>query len=255
MPLPPFDVPPSTTSDEDVVADGPDWLRETFVSTRDELRRFAHTAWGATRRPRRFAAAWAVGRELALNPLGFVATAIGISTAASALLPAAGPLSLWERVAQAILPYVYYVAVGVVCHPLLRIGGSQRRLRASLAVALFASGGPGLLASLAALACIALRLTLFGPFKTLLVGIPSWAAITFALLLYPSYLYFLSALVLGLAGLHGVGLLRATFAVLVSLAITGLCFGIAHRFVPFPVGTLHFEILPGDGRLYPDLWF
>jgi len=248
--------PPATESDGDVGADGPDWVVETLVGARDEVRRFARTAFATFRRPRRFAADWAAGRETALNPLAFIATAIGVSTAASALLPTGGPLGIGARLLQTALPYVYYLAVGLVCHPLLRLGGSRRRLRASLAVALFASGGPGLLASLAALVCMTLRLKLFGASQTLLVGIPSPAAIAFALLLFPPYFYFLVALVLGLVGLHGVGMLRAALAVLASLIITGLCLGIAHRWSQLSVGTLHFEILVSShGHLYPDLWF
>ena len=75
-------------------------------------------------------------------------------------------------------------------------------------------------------------------------------------MLFPPYFYFLVALVLGLVGLHGVGMLRAALAVLASLIITGLCLGIAHRWSQLSVGTLHFEILVSShGHLYPDLWF
>src|SRR5207248_2995049 len=98
------------------------------------------------KRPQRFSADWYSGRQRALNPLGFVATALAVSGFVGLVIP--DPTrnvqqTLLTELAQASLPYVYYASVGIVSHPLLRLFGSQRALSASIGVALFTGGGPG----------------------------------------------------------------------------------------------------------------
>lgn len=236
--------------------DGPPWIGDAIALARDEARRFVATALGFMRRPGRFSADWAAGRQGALNPLGFAATALGLSGAARALVPNGGGDTLVGSIALALLPYAYYAVIGVACHPLLRLFGSRRRLGASVAVALFAGGAPGLVVTLSTYAAIGLRDALFGrPEHALLRGIPVWAAAALGLLIYGPFLHYLVVLVRALAGLHAVGRARAVAAVVVSLAAVGVALGAMHSAVSFSVGVPHFVIWMYGGRPMPDIWF
>jgi hypothetical protein len=236
---------------------GPDWIRETIALGRDEIHRFVTTALGFMRRPGRFSADWFAGRQRALNPLGFIATALGLSSAAGALTPSLVRDTFWAHASQALLPYVYYVLVGVLCHPILRLGGSTRPLRATIAVSLFAGGSPGLVVALSIDLMVALRVALFGPpgpSHGMLPGVPLWAIGPILLMSYAPFAYLLATLALGLAGLHAVSRARAAVAVGFSLVAIGLLFGVAHRRVYLEVGAPHIVIV-GPGRLAPEIWF
>jgi hypothetical protein len=80
--------------------DGPDWAREAVALALDEARRFLATAFGFMRRPGRFCADWLAGRQHALNPLGFVATALGISGLIGALLRNPDGDGIWLHLMQ-----------------------------------------------------------------------------------------------------------------------------------------------------------
>lgn len=236
-------------------SDGPPWIRDALAVAAEEARRFLGTAAGFMRRPGRFSAAWLAGDEPALNPLGFVATALGISGAAGALLPQHDASRVFGAIASAVLPYCYYAAIGIASHPLLRLGGSTRRLRASVAVALFAGGGPGLLITLTWYVARALRVALFGAQDSMLRGIPAWAVAPMMVLTFGPFAYYLVTLTLGLAGLHAVGRARAAAAVLFGLCGVGLLLGALHHVVSVPVGVPHFVITLYGYVPIPDLWF
>ncbi len=236
--------------------EGPAWIRETIALGREEARRFAVTAFAFMSRPSRFSADWLAGRQHALNPLGFVATALAISGAVGIFMPQGDSAGLLASISAATMPYVYYAAVGILCHPLLRIAGSKRRLSASIAVALFAGGGPGLVIALSMDLLIALRTALFGQFQqSILRGVPHWALAPLALLAYGPFFYYLATLALALGGLHAVGRLRAVAAVVISLVLTGLALGIVHRFDLLTVGVPHFVIYVNHHVPIPDIWF
>jgi hypothetical protein len=236
--------------------DGPAWIHEAVAITRDEIRAFVTTALGFMSQPGRFCGDWVEGRRSALNPLGFVATALGVSGLVKALVPDPAADGFWNHVSQAALPYVYFAVLGLLCHPLLRLGGSHRRLHASVAVSLFAGGGPGLLSALSISLAVALRLTLFPPFEgSVLRGLPSWALGPFALLTYAPSLFLLATLALGLAGLHACSRLRAVAAVMVSVVVVGFTLGVLQRFVHLELPVPHVEILVVRGRILPDIWF
>jgi len=236
---------------------GPDWVRETARVTRDEIRRFLGTAAGFMLRPARFGAAWMAGESDALNPLGFVATALAVSGAAAAVLaPDHNEGGLALLVAHAILPYVYYAALGALCHPVLRTFGSTRPVRASVAVGLYAGGGPGLLMLLVSYTCEALRARLFGLHDgPILRGAPLWAEIVFSVLVVGTTLWFLVALVGGQRGVHAISRARARAAVAFAVVASAVVLGFAHRYVPFSMGAPHFALSFYKHLPVPDVWF
>jgi hypothetical protein len=230
-------------------------MGEAVAVARAEVRRFVSTAVGFMRQPERFSADWLAGRQRALNPLGFVATALGISGAASILLPHDNGSGVLDTLALSTLPYCYYASIGIVCHPLLRLGGSTRRLRASVAVALFAGGGPGLLVTLTWYLAFALRRALFGPQESLIRGLPGWAIPPLAIITFGSFAYYLASLALALAGVHAVGRRRPVSAVVLSLCAIGLGLGALHRALRFSVGVPHFVLFVRHHVPIPDIWF
>lgn len=236
--------------------EGPAWIRETMALGREEAQRFVATAVGFMRRPSRFSADWFAGGQRALNPLGFVASALAVSGTVSILMSGSDSDGFLTNISAAIMPYLYYAAVGILCHPLLRLAGSKRRLSASIAVALFAGGGPGLVIALSMELLIALRIALFGPFhQSVLRGVPLWAMGPGALLAYGPFCYYLATLALALAGLHAVGRIRAVAAVVTSLVLTGLALGVVHRISLLAVGVPHFVIYVNHYIPIPDIWF
>ena len=121
---------------------------------REEVTRFVGTVFAFVRWPRQFGADWFAGRQRALNPLGCVATALAVTGFVGVFLPdAAGygsPSTLLSQLGAAILPYIYYAAVGVAqlsAVANIRIAPSVERV--DCGIALFTGGGPGFLVTLA----------------------------------------------------------------------------------------------------------
>ncbi len=219
---------------------GPDWVRETIAVTRSEIRHFAATVNGFCRHPSRFSAAWMAGQTRALNPLGFLATALAISGTVGSLVPGNDEGGILGNLAAATLPYAYYVLLGVLCHPLLRLAGSTRPLRATVAISLFAGGGPGLLVALGGDLMVCLRVALFGAYKgSVAAGVPPWAQPPLLLLLFVPMLFLLASLALGLGGLHGLRRGRAAVALLIALLLSAVLLGVLHGRFAFALGTPH----------------
>lgn len=230
---------------------GPDWLREAVVAVRDESIRFVVTVLQCTRHPRRFAAAWFAGETRALNPIGYVSTALAISTAVRsvtiALLSISDDSGFWSNVGAATLPYAYYALLGVLCHVVLRQRKTARPLRASMAIALYIGGGPGLLLSLSMYLDLWLYFAVTGmlPGRQGLMEAPGWAKpILLALVLGASAL-FLMALASGFRALHAASRVRAIVAILVALAGSALLLGALHEAFTFTLGVPHFVFRHG----------
>jgi hypothetical protein len=129
----------------------PQWIREAAHKVWAKSALFLRTAWDFTVRPGRFVTAWLEGSPAYQNPLGYFLTALGVLTAWKEVLqrvflswlpqhaPVA-PSTLSQELVSAAAPFVNYVLLGLVTHVLL----IRRRtpLRGSLAMALFAGGGP-----------------------------------------------------------------------------------------------------------------
>jgi hypothetical protein len=239
-------------------AAGPPWVREAFAVAREEVVRFVATLAGFLRAPGRFCADWFAGEERALNPLGFIATALAISGAFGALTPSSGEregAGALGALAQAGMPYLYYAAVGILSHPLLRLFGSRRPLGATLGVALFAGGGPGLLATLGAYLCYSLRTWIFGASPQLLRHLPFWPALALTLLLAVPLLAFFVMLMLAMAGLHDLPRRRAVAAVSLSLLVLAVLLGVLHRVVHFSIGIPHLAFTWYGRVPILDVWF
>jgi hypothetical protein len=242
---------------QSVRTEGPPWIREAITQAREELARFAATVRSFMRQPERFSADWFAGRQRALNPLGFAASALAISGLVALCVPppdVTTKRTLLIELAQAGLPYLYYAAVGIVSHPLLRLFGSRRPLSASIGVALFAGGGPGLIATCSAELAYSLRTWIFGYQRSLFFNLPVWAKAGVLLIICVPLIGFFVMLMLAMAGLHGLPRWRAVAAVSLSLLILAVVLGALHRFVRFGIGVPHLTIW-SYGHVAPDIWF
>jgi hypothetical protein len=228
---------------------GPDWLREAVVAVRDESVRFLVTVLQCTRHPRRFAAAWFAGETPALNPIGYVSTALAISTAVRSVTLALLPLSddgdgFWSNVGAATLPYAYYALLGVLCHVVLRQRKTARPLRASMGIALYVGGGPGLLLSLTWYLDVWLyfALTRMTPGRNGFTGAPGWAQAILGGLVLGASAHFLMTLAGAFRGLHAVSRVRAIVAIVVALAASAVLLGVLRAVVDFTLGVPYFRL-------------
>ena len=142
-----------------VHGEAPDWVKDGIRRFLDEVRSFLRTARDVTVRPFRFANEWSTGQRQALNPLGFLATAFAVAGPANALFARAvrlpdEPSSLVRDALGALTPFAYYLVFGALQHGVLRLCGSKRPLRDSCAMALYAGGGPAMLAHLITLVTV-----------------------------------------------------------------------------------------------------
>ncbi len=208
----------------------PDWVRDGLRQLADEVRLFLRTAVDFTLRPSRFASEWATGARHALNPLGFLATALAVVGPANVLFAhvvhaSDDSSSLWREVFAALTPFGYYVALGTLQHGVLRLFGSRRRWSDSCAMALYAGGGPALFAHLTMLT---IALALYRATGQLLANDPrnpvQLAVIVGAML---SFGLFLTCLSLAQAALHGVRGWRMAVANVVALLVTASFFALA----------------------------
>jgi hypothetical protein len=226
-------------------------LREAVAVVRDESVRFLVTALQCTRHPRRFAAAWFAGETRALNPVGYVSTALAISTAVRsvtlALLSVSDDGGFWSNVGAATLPYAYYALLGVMCHVVLRQRKTARPLRASMAIALYIGGGPGLLLSLAVYLDLWLYYAVTGmlPGGQGFMGAPGWAKPILLALVLGAAALFLMALASGFRALHAASRVRAIVAILVALAGSAVLLGALHEAFTFTLGVPHFVFRHG----------
>jgi hypothetical protein len=232
---------------------GPDWVREAVRAVRNESVRFVVTALACTRHPYRFATAWVRGETEALNPIGYLSTALAITAAVKAVTTAILPLGddngFWSNVSTATLPYAYYVLLGILCHAALRATGTTRALRASMGIALYVGGGPGLLLHLLSYLDLWLYVGVTGTthLENNFQGAPWWSL---PLLMLPTLVvagYFWAALAIGLRGVHATSRLRGSIALLVAVVISGMLLSALHSVFEFNLGVPHFLVQFGGG--------
>jgi hypothetical protein len=139
----------------DPTTDGtePDWVSDAARLAWAEARHFVRTVAAFIRGPRRFAAAWAEGRGGAMHPLGYLLNALAVllpyQVCWSHLSGDSSPAApVWLELVRPAVYVAGNVVFAVVSHVLLLLGGSRRRLTSTVAMALYASGGPMTLASL-----------------------------------------------------------------------------------------------------------
>jgi len=227
----------------------PDWIAEAIRNARAELILFVRTALGFTAHPGRFSSAWIDGQQRALNPFAFLATSAAVLGVMRALLsplfpknaPDAGILG---QILDALGPYAHYALLGVLAHGVFRLTGSKAQVRDSLAVALFAGGGPASIAQLVLTIVAALMFAIRGVES----GKPTGGAwlVTILITATASFTVFSFAFATGMAAIHRVGTrftrtLRLVAAIAVAYVASGLAFGI---FDPPGQYGLHFELKP-----------
>jgi hypothetical protein len=213
----------------------PDWVGDGIRQFLAEARAFLRTAVAFTRHPYDFGRGWlAGGAAHALNPLGFLATALAVVGASEVVLAAAlheddaGATSLGAQLVAALGPFGYYLVWGAGAHVVLRLfprrGRARRRLRDSCAMTLYAGGGPATAAHL---------LTLLGVFVALRFGgtpgqqLDFHNAANWWIVAGASVGFTLScgSLAAGLAGLHQARGYEVALAMLTVLVLTAAGFG------------------------------
>lgn len=236
---------------------GPEWLREAAVAVRDEAVRFMVTVLQCSRHPRRFAAAWFAGDNRAPNPIGYVSTALAVSAAGASVTGALlgdDNSGLWSSLAVATLPYAYYALLGLLCHIAFRLSGPTRPLSSSLAIALYAGGGPGLLLTLNLQLDALLYFVVTGARP--LHGIadaPPWSLPILVVPVLAMFALFVTALASGLRGLHGGSRFRAVAAIVITLMVSGLLMSALHAVFDFTLGVPHF--LFHFSRSIIEIWY
>lgn len=210
--------------------DGPDWVRDGVRQFADELSAYARTVADFTRHPFRFGQRWTQANAAhALNPLGFLATALAILGGAKTLFSAlvnrdAGPdaaESLAHAIAAALLPFVYYVLLATLAHGALRLLGSPRRWRDSCAMALYAGGGPALLAELVALVLAYLDFRMTGTIDTH----HGKAGLLLTVSIVAAFSVYCMTLGASLRGLHAVSAWKPVVALASALVASAFLFG------------------------------
>jgi hypothetical protein len=222
---------------------GPDWVREGLGQAYDELRAFVRTAVDFTLRPTEFAREWATGQRHALNPLGFLATAFGafgVNLAVLGVLEADKPdsPSLLGQALGAILPFCYYLAIGIVQHGVLRLFGSRRPLRDTCAMALYA-GGPAIGGVIVAHWMV---YAIYRATGTTHVG-SSLPLVLFAMLVVGIFWTSLSAALAALHRPNGIRSWHILIANLGAMVVTGLLFALLH-----PPGAYGLHLILGPSK-------
>jgi hypothetical protein len=228
-------------------------VRDAARQARAEIASFLLTARDFTLAPARFADEWANDRRRALNPLGFLATAFAVVGPAQALAlhllhgrDDGG--ALLANALGAILPFVYYLALGALQHLVLRLFGSRRTLADSCAMALYAGGGPAAAATLICFAgaCAWFRLT--GSAYIDLHARWQWPT---AVLLVGMFAYVFVTLAAALARLHGVRAWQAVVAGTFALAVSGGRWAMA---MGIQRGDIFVDAAIGPRSHRPDVW-
>jgi len=124
----------------------PPWVADGVRAALAELRFFAQTLLAYVKSPRRFGAEWGAGTLRALNPAAFALNAVSFNgvwhilvvKAMSVELKAEPPL--WAQALKATLPFVFGALFSILGHAAVRLAGSRRPYRNSLALSLFTSG-------------------------------------------------------------------------------------------------------------------
>ena len=221
----------------------PAWIRHAFDEARREVIAWLRTFWAIATRPARFARAWVDGEADALGPLAFMGASAALLGAGDrlfgALLGLKSDAPLWKDALEALAPYAYYAAVGVIAHLLLRLFFPLRRITSSLAASLFAGGAMPMLSYLV---CLAL-LPLFSGLKVTGSSASSDNQLMLLIGIVPLVWFYVS-LARALTGMHRVrGWVTGLVVLLLALLTT-----FAPARVPLPLWHLHAE-LSLDGGL------
>jgi hypothetical protein len=228
----------------------PHWLREALaIPFVEKARAMVAALWLFMRAPWVFGDSWNRGTAKIPNPLVAMAAAVSILTllgqeSRRALDKDPTPHTLLVTLSETLSPYVMYVALGFIAHFVLRMLGSERKLRTSIGLSLLAGAGPGTLAALGLVVPGVLMVARYGSTANLSSSAPLPARVAFGIIASAAYVYFLFLFDLGLAGAHGLARWKGIAAG--KIAVIALAFG---------CGALeHFEWLPQlTGSIGPHL--
>lgn len=197
----------------------PRWITDGLRQVQDELLFFFRTAAAITVHPRQFAREWATGQRRALNPLAFLATSLGFTSPLHFILQRIvehrhqeGPA--WVEMLEPFLPYGEFLLLGVLCHAVLRVSGAVQPLRATVAISLFAGGGPAAAADVFTDLLCAVIISR-GAEESLTAGSLQMLA---AASIIAANAVFIATFAQGLAGLHQMRLWRSGVALLLAYA-------------------------------------
>jgi hypothetical protein len=230
------------------------WLADSVRLTAREARSFARTVAAITIRPARFARGWVTGELSVMNPLGYFATSVAIVAVCQKLAFAAVGVGegagLLVEVVNVIGPYLYYVALGMLCHVMLRARGSRRTARASLAIALYAGGGPFALATIVNLVAFMIAQLRFGKLNFSGAELLTREVFALGVVAFGSRLAALIIFARALSGLHAQPARWTALALLLALAITALAFGLLD-----PPGNYGGHFIIGEERAGERIWW
>jgi hypothetical protein len=230
------------------VPQDPDWIRDSVKLTWDELRLYLRTLVLISLQPRRFGQSWmenAASTTQVMNPLGFMAMTIVIHGLTQQLivrlmygLEFDDETALWVTLLRQIGPYAYYAVLGGLIHGIMCFGGPTRRLRSSVAQALYVGAGPASLATLVSLIYFfTLRLAVGAKFgEEVLPLVHPAFKIGGLLLLLGTFLAFVIPLTKALGGVHQRRGFRLIGSVLLAFTIAGLLSGYVRLHVGFQQG-------------------
>jgi hypothetical protein len=229
------------------------WLADSLRLTLREVRSFAATAAAVTVRPARFARQWVHGQREAMNPLGYFATSAAIvavyQKVSFAVVGVKSEGALGTELLNAVGPYLHYVALGLLCHAMLRLRGSRRSMRGSLGLSLYVGGGPGALVTVLNISMFVFAQLVYGKANFSGDELMTPGLLVLAFLVFSTRLAFLAIFVRALSGFHEVRTGWTLLAFLLALTSTALGFGLLD-----PPGYYggHFVIgRPGeDGRIW-----
>lgn len=197
----------------------PAWLRDGFAAMWHEVRSYLGTSWDLARGPAQFAGSWYDGTRSALNPLAMLATGATMLAAvrqlALTILGVPRPDSLISAIASALGPYAHYVAIGILCHLAIAVGGRNRgvRLTDTVAMALYVGAGPTAIAEAIGWLLLCALMPL------------GHAVVVQSVMLGLAFTVFCFVLATALGGLHRPAAWRVAFAFAIAFPITGLVFG------------------------------
>jgi hypothetical protein len=200
-----------------IQAQARDWLRDGLRHVVQGFTQFFVTAAHITRHPRQFAIEWVSGDFRAFNPLGFFATAAGVTETVGLVVDRlsgqGARSSALDLVVSSVDPYLSYFLLGLLCHAFLRPLGARRPWSLTLGMSLFAGGGPAAAADVLA-HLVRLAVTpLTGDSESL---VSSAVDVVAAGSLLAANAVFLAAFALGLAGIHRLRLPRILLALIAA---------------------------------------
>jgi hypothetical protein len=239
--------------------DEPRWLREAFALPFVQRLRAYFAALGFfLGSPYHFGRAWVAGDRAIPNPLVAMAAVGSVTTLfrleAQRLIKVETMTGLLGSAADTLGPYLLYAVMGAVAHVVLRIVGGTRRFGTSMGIAILAGALPGMVLALALMLPLFVAAAIYGDVLHANDLMPLWGRGVIAVVVMGSFLYFVVAFALALAGAHGLARWKGILAGIVAILVTAVLMGaVENRSQLAPLKRLsdkagpHMTIWPGPG--------